>query len=307
MTSTFLQAPTITLLVGGGCDDRTEYVELLADGVGVAKATGTCSEAMRSVRWDVSSVVGRAGQIRIVDDSSASPWGHINVDEVVLSWESRGGIHPESRSPDVSATGNPSSKAHYVAPEHSTSRAGAVYIFSRLDNGNITSSSSSPSPSSPNSNSDDDTCPDELSRKSYYCARGQDRTECQWEESAKLTSRDRRGGDMFGGSLAVDHARGVAVVGAPGASLTGLWQEPPTVYTTTNPHGDADNALATRVPLPMDPRNAKLLRFQGAYGSPAQSGSGATAVWTLQDTEYALEPSEQQFDTRGNAQVTCRG
>lgn len=30
---------------------------------------------------------------------------------------------------------------------------------------------------------------------------------------------------MFGGSLAVDHARGVAVVGAPGASLTGLWQE----------------------------------------------------------------------------------
>lgn len=48
-----------------------------------------------SLSWDVSSVVGRAGQIRIVDNSSASPWGHINVDEIVLSWEYRGGIHPD--------------------------------------------------------------------------------------------------------------------------------------------------------------------------------------------------------------------
>lgn len=44
------QFATITVLVGGGCDDRKEYVELLADGVGVAKATGTCSEAMFAVR-----------------------------------------------------------------------------------------------------------------------------------------------------------------------------------------------------------------------------------------------------------------
>lgn len=35
--------------MGGGCDDRTEYVELLADGVGVAKATGRCSESMDSI------------------------------------------------------------------------------------------------------------------------------------------------------------------------------------------------------------------------------------------------------------------
>lgn len=47
--------PTISLLVGGGCDDRTEYVELRADGVGIAKATGTCSEDMRSIRYDGSS------------------------------------------------------------------------------------------------------------------------------------------------------------------------------------------------------------------------------------------------------------
>lgn len=48
-----------------------------------------------SGRWDVSSVVGRAGQIRIVDASSASPWGHISVDEIVRGWKDRGGLHPE--------------------------------------------------------------------------------------------------------------------------------------------------------------------------------------------------------------------
>lgn len=45
--------------------------------------------------WDVSALAGRAGQIRIVDASSASPWGHINVDEIVLSWNNRGGLHPQ--------------------------------------------------------------------------------------------------------------------------------------------------------------------------------------------------------------------
>lgn len=50
---------------------------------------------------------------------------------------------------------------------------------------------------------------------------------------------------------------------------------------TTNPHGDAENALATRVPLPMDARNAKLMRLKGAYGSVVQAGSGAPAVWRV--------------------------
>jgi hypothetical protein len=33
--------PWIKLLVGGGCDPLVEYVELLVDGYGVARATGT--------------------------------------------------------------------------------------------------------------------------------------------------------------------------------------------------------------------------------------------------------------------------
>lgn len=45
----FRQDATIRFLIGGGCDDRNEYVELVVDGVGVAKATGRCAEDMRSV------------------------------------------------------------------------------------------------------------------------------------------------------------------------------------------------------------------------------------------------------------------
>lgn len=41
----------ISFLVGGGCDDNTEYIELIVDGVGVAKATGACMTEMRSVRY----------------------------------------------------------------------------------------------------------------------------------------------------------------------------------------------------------------------------------------------------------------
>jgi len=46
-----------------------------------------------------------------------------------------------------------------------------------------------------------------------------------WQDSAKLAASDRRGGDLFGRSLSVNHDGGVVVVGAPGASLTGLWRE----------------------------------------------------------------------------------
>lgn len=58
-----------------------------------------------------------------------------------------------------------------------------------------------------------------------YCGKGRDRDECHWEESAKLTTRDRRGGDLFGTSLSLHHDTGVAIVGASGASLKGLWRE----------------------------------------------------------------------------------
>jgi len=75
----------ISLLVGGGCDARTVFVELLVDGDPVRRATGSCSERMQRVHWDVGSYRGRAGVVRIADHSSRK-WGHINVDDIRFSW-----------------------------------------------------------------------------------------------------------------------------------------------------------------------------------------------------------------------------
>ena len=52
------------------------YVELLVDGFPSLRATGKCNERMDKVEWDVSDFKTRAGQIRVVDQSSEK-WGHI--------------------------------------------------------------------------------------------------------------------------------------------------------------------------------------------------------------------------------------
>lgn len=149
-----------------------------------------------------------------------------------------------ARAANLTATGAASSKAHYVAREDDTSRAGAVYVFSRLvvpatgsTEDASTASSSSPSSATPTattpvcSESDDSGngiySGQQPEVRRFYCPRGGERGQpyCGWEESAKLTATDRRGGDLFGRCLSVDHDSGVVVVGAPGASLTGLWRE----------------------------------------------------------------------------------
>lgn len=68
-------------------------------------------------------------------------------------------------------------------------------------------------------------------------------------------------------------------------------QQPPTVYTTTSPHGDAENTQATRVPLPMDERNAKLFQLKGAPGSTLQAGSGAPTVWQVRLVAWPMSAS----------------
>jgi hypothetical protein len=76
----------ISFLVGGGCDPHSEFVTLLVDGLPHLRATGGCDEEMRRVFWHVEEWIGRAGQIRVSDLSSSSPWGHINVDDFRFSW-----------------------------------------------------------------------------------------------------------------------------------------------------------------------------------------------------------------------------
>jgi len=73
--------PTLSFLIGGGCDMNTERVELLVNGQVVLKATGHCTETMIRVKWNVSAYQGQMAQIRLIDASSGG-WGHINFDDV---------------------------------------------------------------------------------------------------------------------------------------------------------------------------------------------------------------------------------
>jgi len=73
--------PTMSFLLGGGCDLNTERVELIVNGQAVLKATGHCTETMIRVRWNVAAYQGQLAQIRLVDESSGG-WGHINFDDV---------------------------------------------------------------------------------------------------------------------------------------------------------------------------------------------------------------------------------
>ncbi|NEZ54534.1 hypothetical protein [Adonisia turfae] len=85
LTSARFRIPsgTLSFLVGGGSSPQTR-VELVVSGQPQLMASGQNSETMQRVTWDLTPYAGRAGVIRIVDESS-SGWGHINVDDFRFS------------------------------------------------------------------------------------------------------------------------------------------------------------------------------------------------------------------------------
>ncbi|MET7489903.1 GH32 C-terminal domain-containing protein [Streptomyces sp. NPDC005538] len=94
-TTGTLTSPTFTIdkkyldfLIGGGyhtaSSDTPTAVELIVDGKVVRSATGTNAEALDWTSWDLSDLQGKQAQIKVVDSDTGS-WGHINLDQVVLS------------------------------------------------------------------------------------------------------------------------------------------------------------------------------------------------------------------------------
>jgi levanase len=78
----------INFIVGGGNHPagsaNPTAVELLVDGKVVRSATGQDNEALNWTSWDVRDLAGQKAQIKIVDDNTGG-WGHINVDQLMLS------------------------------------------------------------------------------------------------------------------------------------------------------------------------------------------------------------------------------
>lgn len=76
-----IHGPTMSFLIGGGCDENAVRAELVVDGQVARTATGTCSETMKRVEWHVSPFDGRSAQVRLIDNSALG-WGHINFDDM---------------------------------------------------------------------------------------------------------------------------------------------------------------------------------------------------------------------------------
>lgn len=85
-----LRSPTFTLAagdarlkVGGGNDAANLYVALVdaATGAVLERATGTNSESMRWVVWDLDRYAGRQAYVKIYDGATGA-WGHVNADDI---------------------------------------------------------------------------------------------------------------------------------------------------------------------------------------------------------------------------------
>ncbi|HKG49902.1 MAG TPA: GH32 C-terminal domain-containing protein, partial [Actinomycetales bacterium] len=78
----------INFLIGGGnhpmSSDAPTAVELVVDGRVVRSATGKDSEALNWASWDVQELAGKTAQIRVLDQNTGG-WGHILLDQVLLS------------------------------------------------------------------------------------------------------------------------------------------------------------------------------------------------------------------------------
>lgn len=87
----------MSFLVGGGWDPESLYVGLATakDGKVLFKQTGTNDEAMIRIVWDTSAYAGQDVYLTVVDKSTATSWGHINLDDVRTGCDALGdkGLH----------------------------------------------------------------------------------------------------------------------------------------------------------------------------------------------------------------------
>jgi uncharacterized protein (DUF608 family) len=92
-----LTSPPLTLthdyiqfLIGGGNHPDKTCIQLLVNDEVVRSATGRDVEQLEWTTWNTADLKGKQARIRIVDEETGG-WGHINVDQVIMSnrqWKS---------------------------------------------------------------------------------------------------------------------------------------------------------------------------------------------------------------------------
>lgn len=80
----------LAFLIGGGRHVGETGVELLVDGKSLRSVTGADSGQLRWESWDVGELQGKQATIRIFDRSKGD-WGHINLDQIILTDQPRTG------------------------------------------------------------------------------------------------------------------------------------------------------------------------------------------------------------------------
>jgi len=93
-TGTITSAPftidrsSLRFLIGGGAHplgvEPATSVNLLVNGQPVRTATGNNDGTLRPVKWDLTDLAGQSAQLQVLDDATGA-WGHLVVDQAVLS------------------------------------------------------------------------------------------------------------------------------------------------------------------------------------------------------------------------------
>ncbi|MFC6997206.1 glycoside hydrolase family 32 protein [Rufibacter roseus] len=76
----------INMLVGGGRHPEGTGVRLLVGGEVVRKATGNNTESLNWLSWNTKELKGKKARIEVFDNVTGG-WGHILVDQIILSAE----------------------------------------------------------------------------------------------------------------------------------------------------------------------------------------------------------------------------
>lgn len=79
-----IRQPYISFLIGGGNRPGEACVNLVVDGKPVKSATGTEFERLQWHTWQLFPWTGKKARIEIVDKATGA-WGHVNVDQIILS------------------------------------------------------------------------------------------------------------------------------------------------------------------------------------------------------------------------------
>ncbi len=86
-----IQRRFINFLIGGGNHKDKTCINLVADGKVLHTAVGRNNEKLQWHNWNVRQLEGKEAHIEIVDAES-SAWGHINIDQIEFSDQSRAGV-----------------------------------------------------------------------------------------------------------------------------------------------------------------------------------------------------------------------